>query len=1487
MASEEMRSFIEDRLRALDPSIDLNSGSPAQVTVVQPIIDKLGTDPFETDIEKFILDRMSQEFPDIYASDPSVLNDVFVKPLIMLLEPIKREIQTVKINQSFANSELLSDDDADLLTANFFHERSTGGLSSGIARVYFVNPLNVQIEVSTRFFTASGLNFFPTETIGITAEEMIFNKEGNLFYADISVQAEEIGDSYNIEAGLITGVDGIFGALKATNKIAFIGGSNRLSSSDLISTTRESLSERSMVTRRGSVARIMDIFSGSVKALQVIGANDEEMQRDILVALSPGHAWITGRVSLYENIAYVRARTIDDSIATPTVSVGDTLYLYLDKYSYSGTWLFLDQTSRFIRLTVEEIILGPLEDTSGYQAAYLLRWSGTIPDGVTLPTVTEVEGGLAKVGSVAITSVPGAKNINKTVANQDVHVYGHTDIYVRPVSDELENLNLTGVQNDSTKAAFNIQSKLLETFGAGPDLNKVTDATIDFEQSGVTAGDTIKIDTGADAGFYRIVKVDANDLYLDTDLSASTTNIKYSIFKDVSVNFFEPKNVRIPFGDVIRNDLYTVLGSNVFTLSDPSSDVVTNGAVVGDTIRLIDGPDAGDFIITALDVGGKIITVDRAAENSFSGITYEIFETLEVPEVPLVRIKEISILDSSSQKIGISIPPAEPIGVIPTCDLSSATIKGHSQRKSGFVLPALKDSIGGDDYVFDSNEAAPSGDNRYSSGLDSFTGNYKWVQFVTGDNAEFVFPLDADSGCSYFLATSEDTSSSENFPPVDPKPGEVLTVKSGPNKGSYAIKSVTKFKHKITGPKTMWAYFIKIHGTFPVDIFRSIISFLDSLSISTTDIKITAATTYPISYPGYFETAYASLGQKIHDALTVSGTSSPGAVAIQAIVESIVEADYEWGSPAKGVLRTYFERPVLFEQNTDDNENPTTYRYTNSLGGVTEFRPDLDRYQKYSIVPPKVDSEIEPLEYPRDYQQTGTSFFLTDTSRNNLLKTGVKIGDTLEVFPEVLMHGSTGPYGEDRQTAVQTSTNSNRIVAPSTSSGALFTEDMVGNYLFIDNGDDEGGYLVTKFISSNTLALDRALKASTPTIILQGNAASWGFLAGNNQLVASASVFSPSNANKYLTLYGIDSTYQGSYKIDSLSPFGTTVYLVRPPSASPLNFPAYPVNAIGRWVVTDGPVSGDPIATTAGTELHGVRSIRMYNDVSITQTITDIPTDLSLIEGTGSVTRDSGTSELFRIYRENIRRITPSEMKLNREGPYYYFDTEVMSLGATESSNVREGAYLTIKDGSYKSFGFKHVVDDYTLSYSSQETGYIVLPTKILPEDVEDSEDSLIDVVGSSIQIDYARSATVSQVQDFVDSTSERVTTANMLVRHFLPSYASFHGTYVGGSSVTVIGDEIKTYLDNIPIDTEIDVSEIAKRIDDRGGNPETPLTVYTLTHDWDRKMWLGKDQNKIGGLSTDVPINGSARVLYIISGDNASTEAEAPIGESIFLTRL
>jgi hypothetical protein len=1527
-----LTAFIEDRLTALVPTIDLSAGSPAQTQFIGPLLAYLGTDPFDTDIQSFLLDRFAQEFPNIFAGDPSVINDVFVNPLIVMLEPFKREIQNIMLQQSLANPTTLSSDDADALAANWFETRNPGSYAGGVARVYYANPTNVTVETTTRFFTPVGLNYYPTNPQSITAETMVFNRDGSLYYVDVPVTAEATGAQYNIGINTLTGVAGLYGQVKVTNLADFEDGTSEIDTPTFIAQTQQSLTERSLVTRRGATAQLDLAYQGQVAAIQVIGANDVEMQRDILVATAPDPLWLFGQVSLYQGVAFVQCAVVNDSSTTPVPMAGDELFIYLDRYSYGGLWSAIPQSQRTVRLQVIDVIAGPMVSSSPYQLAYLVQYSDNnhqLPSNT--PAVAVLSGGFSHVGTVNVTSIPDMGSVNITVANQTIHIYGHTDIYARPVLQTLQQTIITNLEDDNQWGKYaTIQQTTLQTFSADPsNPNLVEDSTIDFFLAGVQPGDLLNILSGGDAGVYVIQRVVAapspgfpSQLWLTSNLQSglNETSIRYQILDSIHLNWVEPKIPKLPFGigayATPSNDLNTTIGSTTFTFSNPSTDVTGYGAQIGDTVRILAGADKGDFTITAL-VSGQSVIVDRAAGATESELQYQIFTSEQALTLPLVRITEISILDSSKQTTGVDIPYGKPVAIIPVSTFNTALVRGISQANSGYVLPVWNNPNDPSDpfianRVNATGSPGPTSIQSYSLGFEPSAAGDIWKSLLSANSnqAEFNFTVDMLTGpCSYFLATSEDLSQLDNFPPIDPNPGDALTLKNGPNAGSYLIQNVIKSSYFQADGSVVWLYLIKIYGTFPVDTFRELIEFIDTHGQTVPKLNGTT----PVPFPSFFQTTYQGLGSQLDLALRSTGAASPGAAILQAAIQNVTQVAYEWGNPARGTLRSFFLQPALFQENTALSLNPTLFNFQLPNGNDIQFRPDPSVYQQYQVVPARLNSDTSPVDYPRDLvASTGANVYFSSTTRSTMFQVGVLPGDVLQVNEEVFMLGSTGLAGAntDHQLAVSTTASSTIITAlPSATylSNAPFHTGMVGDLVFIDQGADEGGYTIVSIVNPDVngysfqAMLDRPLTTSTPTVVLSGSSGQILYSGSVNQVLVNGVYSLTSFINNFITIYGADSQYQGSYKITAAAqypalpaiPTGTLFTIDR--GAATGNFPS---ESGEYWAITAAPTTPpDANSSGMGTLLTGLQPIRVYNEVTENFPIVYVNTLQGTLPYTSYVTVSPspngqswpilGVSQPFVITRPNVRRITPSEMSDNTQGFLYYFDTTVVSLGPESAFNLPvDTSYLTLVEGTYECGGYRMLVDDFTLTFSMKETGAIQFPNSILPVGSTDSLDNFLVLFGVPILITYDQAPIVQQIQNYLDSADDRVTSANLLARHFLPTYVSYDATYSGGEAPSVVAQDIAAYINSLAIETPMEVSQLEKIIDDDGGDPVVPTTVSTTLHDWDRDIWVEFSQTKLGGTATNVPYNGSPRVSYLIPGPDESGVTPLPVGERINLTQ-
>ena len=280
MASEELKQFLIERLVDLDPNLTEDEGSTMFTKVIDPTLKRLGTDPLTVDVETFVMDRLAEEFPNLDVASPgSVLRDVLVTPLVLLLEPLRREINFLRLQNSVEDADTLSDVEMDALLSNMLVLRKEGDYARTIQRIYFSSPHNVKLDASITFSDAAGIAFVAETTKSYSAGDL--KKSGNLFYLDASVRSLLASSEANVDRNTVRYVEGLEGVVRTYNLITASGGITTETNEQFQTRAENSLSERSLNTKRGIEAALFDMFPTLV-SIDVVGFGEPEMTRDLL-----------------------------------------------------------------------------------------------------------------------------------------------------------------------------------------------------------------------------------------------------------------------------------------------------------------------------------------------------------------------------------------------------------------------------------------------------------------------------------------------------------------------------------------------------------------------------------------------------------------------------------------------------------------------------------------------------------------------------------------------------------------------------------------------------------------------------------------------------------------------------------------------------------------------------------------------------------------------------------------------------------------------------------------------------------------------------------------------------------------------------------------------------------------------------------------------------------------------------------------------------
>ena len=282
MANDKLKLYLVERLIDLDPTLNDSEGSLMYIKVIDPLLKRLGTDPLRVDIETFLISRLQDEYPKLDIKSPgSVIRDLLVNPLALLLEPLQREVEFLRIQNSLADADSLTEGEMDALLSNVLSERQSGDYARGIVRVYFNTARSVGMDSSIVFSTVDGTSFVPTEPFTYSPDQM--TRSGGKYYLDIPAKSQIPSTGSNIGSGQIRYVNGLDGVSRVTNLAAFTGGVTQETNEDFLVRAERSLTERSLNTKRGIETEILNSFDDIV-SIEVVGSGEADMKRDIVQA---------------------------------------------------------------------------------------------------------------------------------------------------------------------------------------------------------------------------------------------------------------------------------------------------------------------------------------------------------------------------------------------------------------------------------------------------------------------------------------------------------------------------------------------------------------------------------------------------------------------------------------------------------------------------------------------------------------------------------------------------------------------------------------------------------------------------------------------------------------------------------------------------------------------------------------------------------------------------------------------------------------------------------------------------------------------------------------------------------------------------------------------------------------------------------------------------------------------------------------------------
>ena len=1438
MSTSTLQDFIEARLRAYDPLIDLSPGSPAEEQIVNPIVARFQPDPLEMDLETFIVARLTQELPDVNIAEGTGVRDLLVKPDQILMDPVIRELQLIKQGQSLANPELLADAEADSLVANYFLSRKLGGLSSGRARLYFNAPVAINITIGNVLYTADGHRYMPTTLQSISAEAMLFNSSGSLYYFDIGVTAEAAGDDYNIAAGMLVGITNLSVAVRVTNLNAFSGGLLSEDTSTLVARAQQSITERSLVVPRGTIARLQDQFADMTQ-IQVVGTGDAEMQRDMITGGDLGPVLLSGNDGL----------AIDDGRGGTTTTKFSTLfgdftsafplgavsggYLQINTVAYANDgsidpyWLneFSSVTAGFSSDDIGSILVLVKASNPANMGVFritrlgigtrnsvalernsvpldmlaLTPWSGVAEDGITwllirgqreysieeVLSTTE----LRVAGDIPVATYNHAWSLRKkelTLSNipggvlfgEQANTMQSDEIHVGGCTDfyvrGAETAAQTLTLSDIVDESPLISSDTGAIYGSAHAF--LFDANVDFVAMGVRPGMqlTVKKSSAGNDGTYTIVRVGA-----DVTGNPYSTNASHWIQVDVTAPFQSGT-------DLVAS--YEIRAAVTIDLNAPKH--IRGSSGTGQTARLsnvFSTTDSVDFSSISVAAGDTLSLLDGADAGDYtvravSGTGNRDLTLSRVTLHPAVGVHWKVFAPQTGNDAGI---------ILPLVRVSKIDLLDGGGTPTGVTIPYA------DPVDARSTSFANTAHGTKISVTEAQVGIVASLDSTT-------YPLDA---CVVHLTVNESlyditltgaTSSADIIDQINavvPNIARILPVTSDSDHTEYLV----------LGSSDRYVYVDGIDGV-PIGLIagddsRQIkASALDDIDWSDMNYDLRAGSDV-VTITSVADVGNFYLVNVAADKILVVGfDESAGDVRF---LTPCLGASLTVGSRSIGMARVYFLEPTSFEVRGSyrpalRNASISPANRLAMLDGVHEVLAPDEKPPTYFTVE---DFDLRFIPDP------GLSYTVIPTAGN--------------AVPNNLTIGSNGTVTSERSPSGNLGKNSRDSVEQDFLVNGITVGDLIDiTYQPIQGITDitslslEGQKLtlkidgVAKTITFSSLAVSPAaiVKEINDAFGLTGDAviAHAEFIDPYNYIrleadvriiVSSDPILSSAVSDSYL---GIRVRDNKSYAADN------GPYTVR--SLTTIT-PSYDILCPNRIVVQDK--NGNPPPAPPPGGQHSVQAHH------------------------------------FIVRRAGVQRIHATAMSLNQEFGLYYMDVELLSDGSGDVWNITDGKIFVVS--GHTSDGYRLIVADPNLSYSTKEKVKLSLSNTILAVGQSDSPSQATPLAHSNLLVSYESSPLVSSIQSFASADLDRVLTASILVRHLQPAYVNFDMNYSGGSSADVVTADVDAYLANLSPNDSVESSSLQGFPKSRGATSVTnPITLLTITHDENRKIVVDRSMNSV-----------------------------------------
>lgn len=289
--------------------------------------------------------------PDIDTRPSTAFYDLFLKPQTYMLQPILDDATALAASQSVVNIEDMTEDEANLLIANWTISRRVGGKATGSVRFFYNSIVDVSIPEGTVVLSASGLRYLTIADVEMSKEALSLNTSGGYYYVDVLVEAEDYGNEYDALPEEIVSTESYANnVVKISNPNTISGGITNETNAQLYTRAMDAIATKNLLAKRSINTVLFESFP-AIQGILTIGKNDAEMISDIVETEVDGTVYavhIGGFADVYTNTG---VSGLSESTADSTASILVPASVYR-KVSITGTsnstTVFTDAEGLFI-----------------------------------------------------------------------------------------------------------------------------------------------------------------------------------------------------------------------------------------------------------------------------------------------------------------------------------------------------------------------------------------------------------------------------------------------------------------------------------------------------------------------------------------------------------------------------------------------------------------------------------------------------------------------------------------------------------------------------------------------------------------------------------------------------------------------------------------------------------------------------------------------------------------------------------------------------------------------------------------------------------------------------------------------------------------------------------------------------------------------------------------------------------------------------------